>query len=84
MDTFCAKTRGGDELCEDTEFLCEYRLKELDEDLHRCYRNSIFVIDRLLTNYKLVFPFSRTTPLNIPLRSSITAMPCSAGRMRRA
>ena len=57
MESFRERTCTGAELCEDAEFLCEHRLKELNEGLHSCYRNSIFVIDRLLTNYKLVFPF---------------------------
>lgn len=57
MENLYAEDRALSKLHEETEFLCEYRLKELNEDLHRCYRNSIFVIDRLLTNYKLVFPF---------------------------
>ncbi|MCQ2478101.1 MAG: HD domain-containing protein [Clostridia bacterium] len=40
-----------------TDFLCEKRLKGLDLNLHLLYKNSIFAIDRLLTNYKAVFPF---------------------------
>ena len=44
-------------IAEDTEFLCERRLKTLDERLHTCYRNSVFAMDRLLMNYKSVFPF---------------------------
>ena len=39
------------------DFLCEHYLKKLSPDLHERYRNSVFAIDKLLTNYKLVFPF---------------------------
>ena len=42
---------------EDTEFLCERALKTKDTFLHSCYRNSVFAMDRLLMNYKSVFPF---------------------------
>ena len=57
MENLYTEAHAVSKLHEETEFLCEYRLKELNEDLHRRYRNSVFVIDRLLTNYKLVFPF---------------------------
>ncbi len=39
------------------EMLCEKRLYKLDADLHTRFKNSIFAIDRLLANYKMVFPF---------------------------
>lgn len=40
-----------------TDFLCERRLKELDPVLHQLYRSSVFAIDKLLANYKNVFPY---------------------------
>ena len=40
-----------------SDFLCEKRLRATDEDLYRRYRNSVFAIDRLLANYKNIFPF---------------------------
>lgn len=39
------------------EMLCEKRLYKLDADLHTRFKNSIFAIDRLLANYKMLFPF---------------------------
>lgn len=39
------------------DFLCEKRLRQTDTFLHTCFRNSIFAIDLLLTNYKNIFPF---------------------------
>ncbi len=39
------------------ELLCETRLYKLDAKLHNRFKNSIFAIDRLLANYKMVFPF---------------------------
>ena len=39
------------------DFLCERLLKERNAELHGRYRNSVFAIDRLLANYKAVFPF---------------------------
>lgn len=39
------------------DFLCEVRLRQTDPFLHTCFRNSVFAIDRLLTNYKNIFPF---------------------------
>ena len=40
-----------------TDFLCERQLKKLDPGLHELYRSSIFAIDKLLANYKNVFPY---------------------------
>ncbi len=40
-----------------TDFLIERRLAELSPELHSLYRNSVFATDRLLTNYKSLFPF---------------------------
>lgn len=42
---------------DNAEFLCERCLSKLDSNLHNCFKNSIFAIDRLLANYKMVFPF---------------------------
>lgn len=42
---------------ESSEFLSEGWLRKLDSNLHSCFKNSIFAIDRLLANYKMVFPF---------------------------
>ncbi len=39
------------------DFLCERFLSELDTELHSKYKNSVFAIDRLLANYKAVFPY---------------------------
>ena len=39
------------------DFLCEKRLHQTDEPLHQRFRNSMFVIDQLLINYKGVFPY---------------------------
>ena len=39
------------------EMLCEKHLYKLDANLHNRFKNSIFAIDRLLANYKMVFPF---------------------------
>lgn len=40
-----------------TDFLCERLLKQKNEALHILYRNSVFAVEKLLTHYKLVFPF---------------------------
>lgn len=39
------------------DFCCERRLHDTDVHLHTCFRNSVFAIDRLLANYKHIFPF---------------------------
>ena len=39
------------------DLLCERRLFRTDADLHRRFRDSVFSIDRLLANYKHIFPF---------------------------
>lgn len=39
------------------DFLSEKRLHKLDDGLFRLFRNSVFSIDLLLTNYKNIFPF---------------------------
>lgn len=39
------------------DFLCEKRLKELNPALHGLYKSSVFIMDRLLANYKTVFPY---------------------------
>ncbi len=44
-------------LTDNTDFICEKRLFELDKELHERYRSSVFAIERLLMNYKTVFPF---------------------------
>jgi len=39
------------------DFLCEHRLKDMNPELHARYRSSVFAMDRLLANYKTVFPY---------------------------
>ncbi len=41
----------------DSEFVCERSLRERNADLHTRYRGSVFAMDRLLTNYKAIFPY---------------------------
>ena len=41
---------------EGQDFAMEFRLKELDEDLHKRFTNSVFAIQYNLSNYKLLFP----------------------------
>lgn len=37
-------------------FALEYRLRELDGDLHKRFTDCVFVLQRILSNYKLLFP----------------------------
>ncbi len=37
-------------------FALEYRLHELDRDLHRRFTDCVFALQRILSNYKLLFP----------------------------
>lgn len=39
------------------DFLCERKLKAADPALHERFRSSVFSMDRLLANYKNIFPF---------------------------
>ncbi len=39
------------------DYLIEQRLKNLNPKLHGLYKNSVFAMDRLLINYKNIFPF---------------------------
>ncbi|MBQ0083350.1 MAG: HD domain-containing protein [Clostridiales bacterium] len=39
------------------DYLLEKRLKEINPELHTLYSNSVFAMDRLLENYKAIFPF---------------------------
>ena len=38
------------------DFALEYRLKELDPELHRRFTDSVFGLQNILSNYKLIFP----------------------------
>ena len=38
------------------DFLLEKRLKELDPDLHLRFTNTVFALQQILSNYKLIFP----------------------------
>ncbi len=38
------------------EFALERRLLELDKGLHGCFTNTVFAMERILSNYKLIFP----------------------------
>ena len=40
----------------DREFAMEYRLKQLDPELHRRFTDSVFGLQNILSNYKLIFP----------------------------
>jgi len=40
----------------DNSFALEYRLRELDPELHRRFTNCVFALQRILSNYKLIFP----------------------------
>lgn len=44
-------------LLQEEEYLCERRLSQTDPLLHSRYKASVFAMDRLLANYKTVFPF---------------------------
>lgn len=37
-------------------FALEFRLRELDVDLHRRFADCIFALQMILSNYKLLFP----------------------------
>lgn len=39
-----------------TNFALEFRLRELDEDLHKRFTDCVFVLQKILSNYKLIFP----------------------------
>lgn len=39
-----------------TDFALEKRLRDLDKDLHANFSNTVFVLQRMLSNYKLIFP----------------------------
>lgn len=39
------------------DYLCERRLRQIDESLHERFRTSVFAMDLLLANYKNIFPF---------------------------
>ncbi len=41
---------------DDNSFALEFRLRELDCDLHRRFTDCVFVLQRILSNYKLLFP----------------------------
>ena len=38
------------------DFLLEGRLRELDKDLHSRFSDTVFAMERILSNYKLIFP----------------------------
>ena len=40
----------------DNSFALEFRLRELDPELHRRFTNCVFALQRILSNYKLIFP----------------------------
>ena len=37
-------------------FALEFRLRELDKDLHKRFTDCVFALQRILSNYKLIFP----------------------------
>lgn len=37
-------------------FALEFRLRELDADLHKRFTDCVFVLQKILSNYKLIFP----------------------------
>ena len=37
-------------------FALEFRLRELDEELHKRFADCVFVLQKILSNYKLIFP----------------------------
>lgn len=39
-----------------TDFALEKRLRDLDKDLHANFSDTVFVLQRMLSNYKLIFP----------------------------
>ena len=41
---------------DDKSFALEYRLRELDPALHKRFIDCVFVLQRILSNYKLIFP----------------------------
>ena len=41
---------------EETDYLLERRLRELDRDLHRRFKDTVFSTQRILTRFKLLFP----------------------------
>lgn len=43
--------------CTKFDFLCEKRLNQTDKLLYQYFRNSIFALECLLSDYKNVFPF---------------------------
>ena len=38
------------------DFALERRLKELDSDLHQRFTDTVFALQHILSNYKLIFP----------------------------
>ena len=41
---------------EKTDFALERRLRDLDKDLHKRFTNTVFALQHILSNYKLIFP----------------------------
>ena len=39
-----------------SSFALEFRLRELDEELHKRFTDCVFVLQKILSNYKLIFP----------------------------
>ncbi len=39
-----------------TDYAMEYRLKEINPELHTRFSNAVFAIQHILSNYKLIFP----------------------------
>ena len=38
------------------DFLLEGRLRKLDKNLHAKFTDTVFAMERILSNYKLIFP----------------------------
>ncbi len=41
---------------DENSFALEFRLRELDRDLHKRFTDCVFVLQKILSNYKLLFP----------------------------
>lgn len=41
---------------DENSFALEFRLRELDKDLHKRFTDCVFALQKILSNYKLIFP----------------------------
>ena len=54
-------------------FALEFRLRELDRELHKRFTDGVFCLQKILSNYKLIFPEFTDIPSCTLCRSSTSA-----------